>query len=371
VINYNCLEKLFSVQNNSPYKGKGVFMKRTALDLPVEQFLKMTESKIEFQRSSAWNSALQEAYISDFISGKYIPRIILAERSGKQFVFILDGLQRRTALSMVVNGKAFFKLNGGAEKTKDKLLKCLVPVEVVDFTGCPESEERELFLKLNCNSVKLNAAELRRVSYYDHPIMRVFYSNLQDRFNPSEWVLKFRDIMNKARIKIDKSCKDEDILLTLLAFGTFNPDNNNIKGSKNKFLDFYLDNHFNNGTDDLTYPINYKLDGIVNKIGIFESLIRNQDINEQLVLRSLGIAFEMFSEKQLNHLKKEICDIVKHINSKKYDTNDNRNTSYWNNVLSDVFLELKKLNSERKLKKSDILKKDLSSSGDAQPAATT
>jgi hypothetical protein len=311
------------------------------------------------------------------LAGKYTPPIVVSEKQGKYF--ILDGLQRRTAFNEAINGNNVF-----IHEDKNLRLECMkklkeskVAIEIVRFEN--ESDERELFIKLNDNKVSLNAQELRRAIFYNHPFMQAMYKGLGTKHDMASWAVDFYKIMssNTTMEKLSIGCKDEDILLTLLAFKDFSRENP-LKVSKNAYMDNYLKDSAEaiiNGTVNPKYQsvedISIVLFETVKNLSLFQELIdrSRKDINQEVMFRGLGMAMGKFSPKILSARRNEIIDILINANNLEIENTDNRNVQYWNAILTYIEQKLSEIDISRVFGRSEIEKKYKSSNGFVHTAA--
>lgn len=349
---------------------EGFMYTETRTKIKVSELVDKTIKMITpFQRkSNAWAGNLEhrKSLIRDIVARNYIPAVVLSKQPDGNF-FVLDGLQRISTLNLFINQGLMNVFPNATPKEVGIIIENIrnMDISVDILENMVPEEELERFVKLNTNKVQLNAAELRRASHFNNNIMKVLNEDLSGVQTTSEWGKKFYNLLtNGITSKIEKlqeRCTDEDIVLMLMAFSKYNPETNIIKGSKNKFLDSFVENSFKDDKYSGTYSVRYELNTIMDKASPVKEIFFNNELNFQLVVRGLAIAIGKFDLNTLKNLRFDIEKVLVKVDKHKFDTLDNRNTEYWNKALTMVYIELDKLQKQPRAFKRSVIEKKLES----------
>lgn len=131
----------------------------------VQNYEKEIYQPTEFQRcADAWTTPTKRGLIKSILEDFYIPPLLF---SGN---LILDGLQRISCLTdftnngftILINDKKYYFKDLSAEIKKQILNKQLIKINLVNDDESPleDKVQKELFYRINANSIKLNKAEL-------------------------------------------------------------------------------------------------------------------------------------------------------------------------------------------------------------------
>lgn len=117
------------------------------------------------RRADAWSNKLKSSLIESIIKKLYIPPLLFSQKN------ILDGLQRLTAISDFLNNKLCVKIDKKElkfdeleDKIKSKFLnRNLIIIELSSDNdeSLSSEEEKDLFIRINRNSIQLNKVELQ------------------------------------------------------------------------------------------------------------------------------------------------------------------------------------------------------------------
>jgi hypothetical protein len=150
-----------------------------AVDFRGWRRLKSLEISPKFQRRSVWNRAARSYLIDTLILGFPVPpiyiRVIQSEDGTKSIREIVDGQQRIRALLEFIDGAyslaksikspyANMYFDDLPEEVKNKIQFYSFITE--QFYGITDEEVLAVFARLNTNSVRLNAQELRNGKYF-------------------------------------------------------------------------------------------------------------------------------------------------------------------------------------------------------------
>jgi uncharacterized protein DUF262 len=141
--------------------------------------LKSLEISPKFQRRSVWNRAAQSYLIDTLVLGFPVPpiyiRVTQSEDGTRSIREIVDGQQRLRALLEFLDGGytlsksikspyAGMAFEGLPDEAKNKIKFYSFYAE--SFYGISDEEVLAIFARLNTNSVRLNAQELRNGKYF-------------------------------------------------------------------------------------------------------------------------------------------------------------------------------------------------------------
>jgi hypothetical protein len=150
-----------------------------AVDFRGWRRLKSLEITPKFQRRSVWNRAARSYLIDTLILGFPVPpiyiRVVQSEDGLKSIREIVDGQQRiRALLEFIEGGYTLAKsikspyanqlFSDLPDEIKNKILYYSFITE--QFYGISDEEVLAVFARLNTNSVRLNAQELRNGKYF-------------------------------------------------------------------------------------------------------------------------------------------------------------------------------------------------------------
>ena len=132
----------------------------------INEFKAKLYKVTEFQRKNdVWQTKLKQGLIESILTNVYIPPLLFSSNN------VLDGLQRLSAIVGFFDNEFFYFSSGKKckyDELDDKLKKeflnhkmLVIDLLMDDDKPLTKEEERELFIKINNNSIKLNTAELQ------------------------------------------------------------------------------------------------------------------------------------------------------------------------------------------------------------------
>lgn len=186
----------------------------------LEYYSKLNKTFIKpaFQRNKVWTNYTKSKLIESFLASYPVPPVILYKLRGVEQYWIVDGLQRISAIvdyfddeyklsikNKKFRGKKYSKLQEDAkEKLNNSFLPCII---VRETNSTDDAFLYSLFERLNTESVTLTAMEVRRaISGGD------LISSLEELNRNVHW----RGILGKD--KVANRFSDVELILRLLAF---------------------------------------------------------------------------------------------------------------------------------------------------------
>lgn len=327
---------------------------------------------VEFQRQAdAWTKKQQKYFIDSILENYYIPPLLFSNNQ------ILDGLQRITCIHQFIDNK--FSISLRSKGNEDSLKKCYFKdlasnqKEMIfnynltvfnltndDGNNLTPQEQKELFYRINTNSIKLNKAEI--IFAMCPPQNRKIFIDVTSQNE---------DLKNLTNNKKGKRFSLEALLLWCLTVvynrETGFMDTNSkasIRNQQKKFinLDFsdsnlkqFTENSretiklMNNILGNLIPPKNFKVIFSAVFVCIYENLDSHNSFikNKQVIKEQLVSVFKKLVENQqiggihydsYYYFKERIAEVMKVLGKYKIDANrflsiKEKIHVYWENVI--------------------------------------